>query len=133
MSRISTPTARLLCVFAVVVGLMGMHGLAARPGEGCHSGMSSTAAASPMAAMAVPERTPASGAVAIEQGKTAATGGTCVFVQPAGWVAVVLVLLAIIAVGADLVRVPRWATGTASRSPPRSGMSLLQWVCVSRT
>jgi hypothetical protein len=129
MGRSSKPVTRQLCVLALLLGLVGMHGLTA-PGNGCHGG-----AGSPNAVTAMMTVMPA-GDSAAPRLVTAmhGMGSVCVFVQSAGWPAMALALLAIAsgAVGSG-ASIRTAARGDRGRSPPLGGVALLRQACVSLT
>jgi hypothetical protein len=130
MGRSSTPVTRQLCVLALLLGLVGMHGLTG-PGDGCHGGAGPlNATTATMAAMPVGD----SAAPHLLTATMHGMGSVCVSVQPAGWPVMALALLAIASVvvgsGAS-IRTP--ARGDRGRSPPLGGASLLRRVCVSLT
>jgi Family of unknown function (DUF6153) len=129
MERSSKPVARQLCVLALLLGLVGMHGLTA-PGDGCHGGtglptaVTATMTTMPAGDFAAPRL------VAAMQGM----GSVCVFVQSAGWPAMALALLAIAGSAVGSGGSSRTATrADRGRSPPLAGVSLLRQVCVSLT
>jgi hypothetical protein len=139
MNPTSMRTARLLCTLAVLLGLFGMHGLATAQAGGCHGGdgMIGAVSAVPAAMTAVVTDEPM-GSMATEPAATSRTadvmtGSSCVFVPPTGWPALALVLIALVAAMVVLPVDRLWAPGGAGRSPPRSGVSLLRGVCLSRT
>ena len=130
MKRSSGPIGRGLCVLALLLGLVGMHGLANGPDDGCHGGIGSPAAITTMvsAVPAGPLATPH--LVAAMRGM----GSACVFVQAVGWPGLALALLAIAGLVAASDAGARWFLGgRPGRSPPLAGVSLLRWVCVSLT
>ena len=129
MHRSSKPLTRQMCVLALLLGLLGMHGLAGQDG-GCHGGTSAPDMATTMAT-AMPAGDGA-GPHLVTAGHS--LGSVCVFVQSTGWPAIALALLAIVGLamncGADT---PRSIGGRSGRSPPWAGVSLLRRVCVSLT
>lgn len=131
MWRGSTSAMRRLCVLALLLGLVGMHGLAFGQAGGCHGG-GPTMIASMAAPASGPVTTPLIGA---ERGMIGAnTGASCVSVQSPGWPGLSLPLVAIAWMAGGLTARQRWTAGDASqRSPPLAGIVLLRRVCVSLT
>jgi hypothetical protein len=126
----SGPIARRLCVLAVLLGLVGMHGLANGPGDRCHGGVSSPGALSAMMSTTPTEAVTAQHVVAGMRDM----GSVCVFVQSAGWPGMTLALVALATVALGCGAATRWSVGgRPGRSPPLAGMSLLHRVCVSLT
>jgi Family of unknown function (DUF6153) len=128
----NTSTLRQLCVVAVLLGLVGMHGLASSEADGCHNGMGMTAAVSAtLTPMPVAHGTPVP---SVQLGMAAMAGSTCLFIQTPGWPGLSLLLLAIATITVGLgARRPRTAGDASGRSPPWTGMSVLRRVCVSLT
>jgi hypothetical protein len=131
----SKPGTRQLCVFALLLGLIGMHGLAGGEGAGCHGGMSSLAPVTAMTAAMPTDISAASQMVALTRSTSgSAMGSVCVSVQSAGWPAVALALLAIAGSAAGSgASSRRAARDDRGRSPPLAGVSILRRVCVSLT
>jgi hypothetical protein len=144
MAATSKRAARLVCALAVLIGLFGMHGLATAQAGGCHvddgvlgipsvtPSMTSSAAGSsaldPADAVAMVTAHRMVSAMA-----STMAGASCLFVSPTGWPLLPLVVLALVAAAVWLCAGWRWAAWMSGRSPPRSGVSLLRWMCVSRT
>lgn len=135
MDPTSMRTARLLCTLAVLLGLFGMHGLATAQGDGCHGddGMASAVPAMTAVVTAEPMGSMATEPASAPRMADVMVGGSCVFVPPTGWPALALVLMALVIAMVVLPAARPWVPGGAGRSPPRSGVSLLRGVCVSRT
>lgn len=131
MAPTSRRTARAVCVLAVLIGLFGMHGLAATQVTGCH-GDTGLAAAAPVLAASMTVQPVGHMAAAPRMADTMA-GSCCLFVSPTAWSLLALTLLGVIAAAVAPGVGRRWAAGFSGRSPPCSGVSLLRWVCVSRT
>jgi hypothetical protein len=129
----------VVCALAVLLGLFGMHGLATAQAGGCHAddGMISALSMSPsMSASMTPSM--AAGSPARDTGDAVVTahrmaGAGCLFVSPTAWPALALVLLALVVAAIWWGEGRSWAAWMSGRSPPRTGVSLLRWVCVSRT
>ncbi|MGH3831055.1 MAG: hypothetical protein ACRDRS_11505 [Pseudonocardiaceae bacterium] len=146
--RVRAGSVRVLVV-AVLVGLIGMHGLASGELGGCHGGMSpvslTVAAQATAPAPMVMEVSAHTGGAAIAgvmarpEGHSAVgvmTGSVCQSVPPRGWPGVAS-LLALTVIGWLLGWDPSWPgwiwREVTSRAPPCSGVARLRWVCVSRT
>jgi hypothetical protein len=129
MERSSNSVTRQLCVLALLLGLVGMHGMVS-PDSGCHGGSGVPDTATAMtAAMPVGHRAAPHLVTAIH-----GMGSMCVFVQSAGWPAMALAILAIVGLAANSGATTRWSLGgQPGRSPPLAGVSLLRRVCVSLT
>jgi len=131
MQYASISARRRLCVFAVLLGLVGMHGLATGQADGCHGGMSTTVSNTTMTA---PPAAGGNPVAAVQQGMTGAMGSSCLFVQAPSWPGLPLLLVAIAAIATGLSGwQPRTAGDFSGRSPPLAGVSLLRRVCVSLT
>jgi len=140
---------RVVVVVAVLMGLIGMHGLASGELGGCHGGMAPmplmVAVQTPAPAPMVVEGSAPTGSAAIDgamarpAGNSTAgvmAGTVCQSVPPQGWPGLVGALTLAV-VGWLLGWGPGWPRwiwrGAADRAPPRSGTARLCWVCVSRT
>lgn len=108
----------------MVLGLLAMHGLPfAISSGGCVTAASSPSAAVSSASSAMPMVMPAMHQMA-----------DCVTVGPARSVPPLLVLVAVLGVLVLGLRVVAgWRAHPVERPPPRAGLALLLWVCVSRT
>ena len=119
-----TTGARLLTLFAVLVGIFLMHGL---PAQSCAAGSGdmSTVITVDHAPHLGPAMGPAMGP---------GHGGVCVFTMPSRDHAPVLALvLLLVAVLLTVLWRPLLVGGPGRRGPPVSGVQLLTVVCVSRT
>jgi hypothetical protein len=108
-----------MVVLALLLGLFAMHGLPAGQ-AGCHG-------SAPVMSMA----THSTGSHLSMPG---GMGEMCVSLQPGGRpghplpILLLLGFLVLLATGATL-----FAEARPGRAPPRSGVALLRWTCVSRT
>lgn len=143
--RVDAARARVLLVIAVVLGLVGMHGLASGGLGECPGamapGMASLPAAGPvpMAVSPHPGQTASRGAMATPAGQSAGSvmaGQMCQPAPPPGWPGLAG-LLALGVIGwlcGPGSGWSGWSRGAlAGRGPPRAGAARLRWVCVSRT
>jgi hypothetical protein len=138
-------SAGVLVVVAVVVGLIGMHGLASGEMGGCHGGMATAPTPAPAPMVMTPPAPDLaadtmSAALARPAGHSTAgvlAGSVCQSEPPPGWPGVAgLLALVLVLLGG----IPGWCSpgpgwtwqGVAGRAPPRSGVTRLRWVCVSR-
>ncbi|MGH3781495.1 MAG: hypothetical protein ACRDR6_25770 [Pseudonocardiaceae bacterium] len=142
--RVGAGSVRVLVV-AVLVGLIGMHGLASGELGGCHGGMppvplpgAAQALATSSMVMKVPARAD-NAAIATRAGDSTAgvmAGSACQSVPPQRWPGLTR-LLALAVIGWMLGRSPGWPgwiwRAVTGRASPRSGTARLRWVCVSRT
>ncbi|MFC0432468.1 hypothetical protein [Kutzneria buriramensis] len=108
-----TTRARLLTLFAVLVGIFLMHGL---PMQSC----AGDSMAAPMAHVAA--------------GVSSSHGGVCEFTAPSRDTGPLLTLVLVaVALLVTVLWRPLLVGGPSRRGPPLSGARLLTVVCVSRT
>lgn len=136
MHRTSYPALRRLCVLALLLGLFGMHGLAAAQANGCHGGMSTTVSITTVSntTMTAPQAVGGNALSTVQRGMTGAMGASCLFVQAPSWPGLLLLLVTIASITASLgVGRPRTVRDFSGRSPPPAGVCLLRRICVSLT
>lgn len=108
-----------MCALAVVLGLLSMHGLPFSGGDCSAPVLAASSSASGSMPMVMP---------ALHQ------MGDCVTVAPSRSIPPVLALVAVLGLVVLVWRVVSgWRSHPVERPPPRAGVLLLLWVCVSRT
>ncbi|MDQ2788200.1 MAG: hypothetical protein DLM60_13535 [Pseudonocardiales bacterium] len=143
--RVGAGSVRVLLV-AVLLGLIGMHGLATGELGGCHGGIPpapllADAQAPTTSSMAMEVATHAGGAVIATRSGDSTTGvmagSACQSVSPQRWPGLTSLLVLVLAVVGWLLG---WSSGwpgwiwrdVTARASPRSGVARLRWVCVAR-